>query len=112
MTLGVDWRAMLALTLGWDASVESGRVLFADEADLAPRLSGFTVVNGTASWAMRAGVTLVARIENLADAHYASFGTFAPTAAVPIIQAPGASDPRSLGPAAPRAAYLTIKLTL
>ncbi len=112
VTLGVDWRATPALTLGWDASFETGRVLFGDEANLTPRLSRFTVVNATASWAMRAGVTLVARLENLANAHYASFGIFAPTAAVPIIQVPGASDPRSLSPAAPRAAYLTVNFAL
>jgi hypothetical protein len=58
------------------------------------------------------GIELFAEIEDALDSRYKTFGTFSPVADVPIMQVPGASNPRSLSPAPPTAAYVGIRASL
>jgi iron complex outermembrane receptor protein len=51
-------------------------------------------------------------VENLFNAKYASFGTFSPTSSIPILEAPGATDTRSLSPGAPLAFYGGLRVKL
>ena len=57
-------------------------------------------------------IELFATIENLLDEKYETFGSFSPTADVPIAEAPGATNPRSLSPAPPISVYAGVRLTL
>ncbi|HEX2591509.1 MAG TPA: hypothetical protein VHL34_08430, partial [Rhizomicrobium sp.] len=57
-------------------------------------------------------VTLFAAVTNLFDKTYETFGSFSPTADVPIAEVPGASDPRALSPAPPREYQLGLKISL
>jgi hypothetical protein len=50
-------------------------------------------------------------IENAFNTTYYTFGTFSPTSLVPIVQAPGAANPRSYSPAAPIAGTVGIRVT-
>jgi len=50
-------------------------------------------------------------IENVFNAACYTFGTFSPTSSVPIVQGPGAANPRSYSPAAPIAATVGIRVT-
>jgi iron complex outermembrane recepter protein len=99
--LGVRVEASQALSLGLAAEGRDGAVLFGDEANLTPKLPGYLVVNLDATYRLTPHLELFGRVENLADARYATFGTFSPTSAVRLLPAPGARDPRSLSPAAP-----------
>jgi outer membrane receptor protein involved in Fe transport len=100
----------------WNVSVAAryadGQYLRGDESNLNPRIPSYVVVDASASYRLNARLELFAEIENLLDARYATFGTFSPTSAVPIVQLPDASDPRALSPGAPRAAYAGVRVTL
>jgi outer membrane receptor protein involved in Fe transport len=112
LKLGLDWDATGALSLGLDAKAQSGRYLQGDEANLNPSTPGFVVLGARASLRLTPWLTLFGEVDNLLDGRYATFGGFSPTALVPILEAPGASSPRSLSPAAPRAAYVGARLSL
>ena len=89
------WRA------GADGLLQSGQVLFGDEANLTPRLPGFFTLNLHTSYDVTPHVQLFATAQNVLDRRYYTFGTFSPTSAVRLVQAPGAADPRSYTLAAP-----------
>jgi hypothetical protein len=57
-------------------------------------------------------VELFATLRNLLDKKYETFGTFSPTSDVPIPEAPGASNPRSLSPAPPFSLFAGARLFL
>lgn len=101
LKLGLSDRLTDRLTLRLTAIAASGAPLFGDEADLEPRLPAYVVLNLYGAYQLTSRVQLFGQIENLADAHYATYGTFSPTSSVFLAQAPGATDPRSVSPAAP-----------
>jgi outer membrane receptor protein involved in Fe transport len=80
----------------------SGRPFFGDEANQQPRLGGYVVAGASAAARLTDRVEAFATVENLTGTHYATFGTFTDTAAVALAEAPGASDPRTITPGAPR----------
>lgn len=100
-TLAVDYKGR-GFALGGDLQAQSGQVLLGDEANLQPTTHGFAVVSLHGSAKLAGPVSVFAEVSNLLDARYATFGTFTETDAVPLAEAPGASDPRSLSPGAPR----------
>ncbi|MBI1182410.1 MAG: TonB-dependent receptor [Alphaproteobacteria bacterium] len=100
------------LRLGLTARFASGQYLVGDEANQAPRTAAYAVIGASANYRLSDRLELFVRADNLLDSHYETFGTFSPTADVPIVQVPGASDPRSLSPAPPFAAHVGIRLTL
>jgi len=63
------------------------------------------------SYQMTPHLQLFALIENAFNAAYYTFGTFSPTSSVPIVQVPGATNPRSYSPAAPIAGTVGIRIT-
>ncbi len=89
-------------TAGGDVQAQSGQRLFGDEAGLLAPTAAFAVVNLRASVAVGGPLTLFGELTNVLDTRYATFGTLSPTADVALTEAPGATDPRSLGPGAPR----------
>lgn len=93
-------------TDGWsvegDLQAASGQVLFGDEANLEPRTNAYAVVNLRGSRRIGGGLSLFAEARNVLNEWYATFGSFGNTQEVDLEEAPGASDPRSLGAAAPR----------
>jgi iron complex outermembrane recepter protein len=88
------------LTLAMRAA--SGVYLRGDEANLNPKIPGYAVFDIGAKYRFSDALSLFAGVSNLFDAKYANFGAFSPIASVPLIEAPGASNPRSLSPAPPR----------
>jgi iron complex outermembrane recepter protein len=69
------------------------------------------VLNLTTRYQVTKNVQLFANLDNVTNTKYYTFGTFSPTSSVPIVQAPGASNPRSYSPAAPIAAYGGVRVT-
>ena len=103
--IAVTYRPGPALSLGATLVARDGSPLFGDEANLTPDLPGYVRLDLDAAWRLSPHAELFVRIENATDARYATFGTFSPTDAVRLVQAPGASNPRSLSPAAPIGAF-------
>lgn len=73
-----------------------------DEAGRYPALPGFVVVNLDARYDVLDGLRFLAKVNNLLDARYATFGVIAdPSEVVPSL-----SDPRFQGPSAPFGVWL------
>lgn len=108
---GVSFKATDAWTLGATAVAASSSFLFGDEANLTPPLPGYFTLNVNTTYQVTKNVQLFAWAQNITNARYYTFGTFSPTSAVPIVQAPGASNPRSYSPAAPIGGFGGVRIT-
>jgi outer membrane receptor protein involved in Fe transport len=91
-----------SFTIGGNLQAQSGQYLFGDEANLQPKVKAFVLADIHGSVRLIRRLSLFAEVTNLFDRHYATFGTFSETEDVFLAEAPDASDPRSLGPGAPR----------
>ena len=60
---------------------------------------------------MTGNVQLFAWVQNITNARYYTFGTFSPTSSVFLAQAPGATSPRSLSPAAPIGGFGGVRIS-
>ena len=108
--LGVDFQAGDRLSLGATLIGRGQAILFGDEANLTPKLPGYVVINLNAAYQVTPRLALFGRIENAGDTRYYSYGAFSPTSAVNLVQAPGASNPRSYSPAAPIGGFGGLRL--
>ena len=103
--LGMTYRVTDEWALGVFAIAQSGQYLFGDQANLTPKLPGFVTLNLGTSYQLTPRVRLFASAENVTDAKYYTFGTFSPTTAVFLAQAPNAANPRAYSLAAPVGAF-------
>jgi outer membrane receptor protein involved in Fe transport len=94
-----SWRRF---SLGGTLSARSGQVLLGDEANRAPLVPGYVLVDVRAGIELVREIVLFAEVRNLFDRAHATFGTFGEIGSVPLGEALGASSPRFLGPGAPR----------
>jgi len=99
-----------ALSLAADARAASGQYLRGDESNLNPKTATYAVVDATLFYRFSGVWSVYLSADNLLGARYATFGTFSPTADVPLAQAPGASNPRSLTPGAPLQMFAGLRL--
>jgi len=102
---------LIAGAVGGNALAASGQYLFGDEANLTPQSPPYFVLNLHTSYQVTRNVKLFVEIDNAFDAQYYTYGTFGPTAAVPIAQAPGASNTREYSVAAPIGAFAGVRAT-
>ena len=102
-----------ALSTSWDVMLEtvaaSGRVFVGDEGNDRSLLPGYGIANLRSVYRAGAHVELFARIDNLFDRRYATFGTLAELE-VFLSEVPDASDPRFVGPGAPRSGFAGLRL--
>lgn len=98
---GLTYRATDAWTIGATAIVQSGTYLFGDEANVTPKLPAFFMLNLGTSYQLTPHIQLFAEVENVTNSQYYTFGTFSPTTAVFLAQAPNATNPRAYSPSAP-----------
>jgi outer membrane receptor protein involved in Fe transport len=103
--LGLTYRVTNQWTVGAALIAQSGAYLFGDEANLTPRLPGFVTLNLSTSYQLTPRIQVFASVENVTDAKYYTYGTFSPTTAVYLAQAPNATNPRAYSPAAPIGAF-------
>jgi outer membrane receptor protein involved in Fe transport len=96
------------LSLGGNLLTTSSQYLRGDEANLLPALDGFALVNVSASYALARNVALTARVTNLLDSEYSTFGLLGEADEV---LGDDYEDPRFLGPGAPRAAWVGLRLS-
>lgn len=111
LKFGASYGVTEAWTVGFSGIASSGQFLFGDEANLTPRTRPYVVLNLNTSYQVTKGVQLFGLVQNVLDAKYETFGAFSPVGEVPIAQVPGASNPRSLSPAAPVAGYAGVRFT-
>ncbi len=104
--LNVDYETRLGswrrLRLGAGLSGQSSQFLVGDESNQAAPVPGFVVADLRASIEALPQVFVFGDARNLFNRRYANFGTFGEIGEVPLVEAPDASNPRFLGPGAPR----------
>ncbi|MDP6580187.1 MAG: TonB-dependent receptor, partial [Vicinamibacterales bacterium] len=103
----------IPLSRAWDVAVEtvvtSSRVFVGDEGNDQAELAGYGLVNLRTSYQMSDQVELFLRVDNLLDTEYETFGALAEIE-IELDEAPGASDPRFVGPGAPRSAFAGVRV--
>jgi iron complex outermembrane recepter protein len=109
--LGLTWRVTDQWTVGAALIAQSGQYLFGDAANLTAPLPGFVTLNLSTSYQVTPHIQFFGSVENLTDAKYFTYGTFSPTTAVYLAQAPNATNPRSYSPAAPIGGFGGVRIT-
>lgn len=99
-------------TIALAARVASGVYLQGDESNLNPKTHAYGVFDMSTSYRLTENFSLFFTVANLFDENHSTFGTFSPTDAIPIAEAPGANDPRSLSPAPPRSFFGGIRVRM
>lgn len=108
-----DYDLLPEWTLGFDMNYNSSQYLRGDEANLTDKLPAFVVFNLRSEYRFNQHVALFGRVNNLFDRDYANFGTWGNTGDVlDGVGLPGDQKSRFVGVAAPRAAWIGIRLTL
>ena len=101
LSFDLDDQIIGGWSVGLRGILQGGQYLSGDEANLTSKLPGFFTLELHTAYQLTPRIQLFGNIQNLTDASYSTFGTFSPVQSVPLSQAPGATDPRSLSPAAP-----------
>jgi outer membrane receptor protein involved in Fe transport len=111
--LGGDYLLTADLKVGADLVAVGPQYFDGDASNQFSKLPAYAVVNVDASYQLTKNVQIYARIENLLDNHYYTYGTFFDTTQIPNFGNGGASftDPRTLSPAQPRSIYAGMKAT-
>jgi outer membrane receptor protein involved in Fe transport len=106
--LGGDFALNEHFSVGGDVVAASGQYLRSDEANLLPKIPGYAVVNLRAVYAFNDHVSVFGRIDNVFDRKYYTFGILGE----PDEVFPDFEDPRFYGPAAPRGAWIGVRVAL
>ncbi len=97
----------------WDVMLEtvtaSSRVFVGDEGNDQARLAGYGIVNLRSVYRAGEHVEIFARVDNLFDRRYATFGALAELE-VFLSEVPNASDPRFVSPGIPRSAFAGLRV--
>jgi outer membrane receptor protein involved in Fe transport len=109
----IDFAVTDAFKVGGDALFVSNQYFVGDESNQMPKLPSYAVFNLHASYQIDKTFQIYARVDNVLDNRYATYGTFFDTNTIPNFANGGApfTDARSLSPARPRAFYVGLKAT-
>ncbi len=106
--LGADFALTRALSIGGDVVATSGQYLRADEANLLDETAGYALLNLRANYTFNEHFSVFARVDNVFDRRYVTFGTLGDATSV----FPAYHDPRFDGPGQPRGAWVGFKVAL
>lgn len=110
--LNLDYLLARGLTLGGDLVVNSDQVLRGDESNQLATVSGYAIVNLRASYTINENVEVYARVDNVFDTDYETFGLLGedPTGVVGLSGID--PSPRYLGVGAPIGGWVGLRLRL
>ena len=106
---GVQYRLTSAWNLAADVVSASSRVYVGDESNDQAQLSGYTITNVRSVYRLSDHVEFFARIDNLFDLSYGTFGVLAELE-VFLREVPDADDPRFVSPGTPRSAFAGLRV--
>jgi outer membrane receptor protein involved in Fe transport len=112
LKLGAEYKVTSAWSVDLDGRYADGQWLRGDESNLNPKTAPYFVLDFSTRYRIDERFELFGTIENFLDTKYETFGSFSPTADVPITEAPGATNPRSLSPAPPISVYAGVRVSL
>lgn len=105
----VDWLVIDGFTFGANLTYQSGQYLRGDEANQNPPLGGFVLANLLAEYRYNQHFAVFGRFDNIFNRNYQTFGNFGDAQQV---LGPAYDNPRFVGPGAPRAGWVGIKISL
>jgi len=111
LKFGVQYQVTPEWTVGTTGIASSGRYLQGDAANLNAKTGAYVVLNLNTAYQVTQNIQVFGLVQNVTDAKYATFGGFSPVGLVPIVQAPGATNTRSLVPGAPVAGFGGVRMT-
>ncbi len=97
------------LTLGGDIVFNSGQYLRGDEANLLDETDEYAIVNLRGEYHINEYIAVIAKVENLFDAKYETFGLLGEPEE---ILGPAFDNPRFLGPGAERGGWIGVRIEL
>ena len=107
---GADWRLNEALSLGFGAVYNSSQYFRGDEANASSQVGGYTVFNLYGRYHINKDIELFARIDNVFDREYETFGLYGEPDEAPGFS--GFSDTRFYGAGAPRGGWIGVKFKM
>jgi outer membrane receptor protein involved in Fe transport len=113
LKVGGDYSLTADLKIGADLLAVGSQYYAGDASNQFEKLPAYAVVNVDASYQVSKSIQFYARVENVLNNSYYTYGTFFDTTQVPNFANGGAAfmDPRSLSPAQPRSVYVGMKAT-
>jgi len=109
LKIGADYAFTSAFSLGFDASFHSGQYYRGDEANISDKLDSYSVVNLHTRYVLNKNVEFFAKVDNLFDSEYESFGLYGESDEAPGLDL---DDNRFVGTSAPRAGWVGIKVSM
>ena len=110
--LGLEVDLTSNWSLGGDLIYVGAQYYGGDESNQNPRLPGYATVGLHTAYRVNARLQVYGRVDNLLDRRYATFGTFFDNASYAGNPAfPDLTDPRTVTPGKPLAAYVGVKLS-
>lgn len=106
---GVQYAVTDVWDIAFDAITASSRVFVGDEGNDQVQLEGFGVINLRSAYRISENLEAFVRVDNLLDKQYATFGVLAEIELF-LREAPGADDPRFVGPGPPRSAFAGLRV--
>jgi len=110
LKIGTDYAFTNKFSLGATASYHSSQYLRGDEANVDDKLSGYSVVNLHSRYKLTKNVEFFAKVDNLFDKEYSSFGLYGEPNEAPGLG--GLNNDRFVGAGAPRAGWIGIKVSI
>ncbi len=110
MKIGTNYAFTDKFSLGATASYFSSQYLRGDEANDDEKLSGYGVVNLHSRYKLNKNVEFFAKVDNLFDKEYSSFGLYGEPDEAPGLD--NLTDERFVGAGAPRAGWIGIKVSM
>ena len=108
--IGMDYALTQAFSLGFDASYHSEQYYRGDEANNNDQIDGYTVVNLHGRLNVTKNVELFAKVDNVFDTDYETFGLYGEADEAPGLD--DLEDTRFVGAGAPRAGWVGIKVSM
>ena len=113
LKMGADYLLFERLDVGFDVIYNSNQVLRGDESNQLDPVDGYAVVNLRANYKFNDNIAVFARVTNLFDKDYESFGLLGEEPdEVSVAAFEDFENPRFVGPGAPRTGYVGIKLSM
>jgi outer membrane receptor protein involved in Fe transport len=102
------WVSPFGLSLGGTVIGTGAQYYRDDESNQLPQITGYVIVNLRADYVIARWISVFAKVDNVFNADYASFGVLGDATGVPTFQ--DFTDKRFQGPGAPRAGWLGVNL--
>ncbi len=109
--VGADYSITPSWVLGFSAIIATGKYLQGDELNLNATTGAYGVLSLHSSYQITEHFQAFALMQNVLNTRYATFGTFSPVTDVPLIQAPGSTNTRSLTLAPPIGVFGGVRAT-